>query len=564
LAGAPALHGMDELQPPKQGRFPVHAFHAVVEDLILGINADEVKRAGGVGIGAGAVGRTIAAKWETRLIYSLFAAAARGDVSLVSAALEQKADPCSKHVESGTTALHTAAAAGSSPEVLNLLALAGADIDAVDKSGNTPLQSAMNAGKARSAVELLHLGADASKLPSKRDATYAFLASCPKKPTRDHVRLLKKLWAAPMQTRQQKERQENQMRKAVFVCVTSGWVGGMATILEGGANPSSCDKKSRRTALELADAMLNYEMANLLLAYGAVDRDRPDHKDWALCLAAARGDWLAAVHWAHNATLDWREPPPGDRLTAMHYAAAEGHGDIVRLLVKAGHSVELLDKRGKSAADLAAERGHAALTGYLEKLEKNAIESRARALVMKSGGKPEDYLTPLRRAGEHTLKPMLMPDAGEEVPWQEADMSGFDDRRETNVDTSRLQVTVVSCRALEAGTFNWSLDAYVKVRMDHQEFKTAVIPSSNPMYNSTFEFHDVKDRSVITFTVYDKDMGLWEGDGVDDLLGRLDVPISAHRSKMLDGEPVAIHEKLKHQLADSNGQLVARLTFAPL
>ena len=44
--------------------------------------------------------------------------------------------------------------------------------------------------------------------------------------------------------------------------------------------------------------------------------------------------------------------------TALMIAAAEGHGDVVRLLIEAGSAVDLLDQEGSSALSLARSYGH--------------------------------------------------------------------------------------------------------------------------------------------------------------------------------------------------------------
>jgi ankyrin repeat protein len=44
--------------------------------------------------------------------------------------------------------------------------------------------------------------------------------------------------------------------------------------------------------------------------------------------------------------------------TALMIAAAEGHDDVVRLLIEAGSAVDLLDQEGSSALSLARSYGH--------------------------------------------------------------------------------------------------------------------------------------------------------------------------------------------------------------
>merc|ERR1712178_179039 len=83
------------------------------------------------------------------------------------------------------------------------------------------------------------------------------------------------------------------------------------------------------------------------------------------------------------------------------------------------------------------------------------------------------------------------------------------------VDPTRLHVIVLSCTNLEAGSFNFSLDPWVKVKLRDQRHDTPVTltPSrTDPIFNFASNFST--------------------GHG-SDLLGRIDVPLFKHRDKML-------------------------------
>ncbi|MGI5351437.1 ankyrin repeat domain-containing protein [Streptomyces sp. CA-250714] len=85
------------------------------------------------------------------------------DIALVRAGLDGGADPCSlggNAAEEGQTPLHAAAEAGAPAEVLLELVRRGADPDAADEWGVTPLWQAVCENEAETVAALLEAGAD--------------------------------------------------------------------------------------------------------------------------------------------------------------------------------------------------------------------------------------------------------------------------------------------------------------------------------------------------------------------------------------------------------------------
>ena len=69
--------------------------------------------------------------------------------------------------------------------------------------------------------------------------------------------------------------------------------------------------------------------------------------------------------------------------TSLHVASANGHAQIVQLLLKNGSKPDICNQNGKTALDLARAGGH----GEVERLLEQAAEVRSRAqraLVMRS------------------------------------------------------------------------------------------------------------------------------------------------------------------------------------
>ena len=127
------------------------------------------------------------------------------------------------------------------------------------------------------------------------------------------------------------------------------------------------DEKDYAGALELVNKELVHP--------DAYDKD----ENTLLTEAAKRGE-LAALKFAVNelgASLDTSCDCP-DHLTALHYAAKEGHTDIVKFLVESGAALNLINLRGKTALDFAKENRHTEIAELL--VARGAVQNDIKAL----------------------------------------------------------------------------------------------------------------------------------------------------------------------------------------
>lgn len=65
----------------------------------------------------------------------------------------------------------------------------------------------------------------------------------------------------------------------------------------------------------------------------------------------------------HRATAD-SDAASEAQLTALHFAAEEGHADIAALLLDCGANIEARTKHRETALCLAAQNGHVAMNGH--------------------------------------------------------------------------------------------------------------------------------------------------------------------------------------------------------
>lgn len=159
-------------------------------------------------------------------------------------------------------------------------------------------------------------------------------------------------------------------------------------LLENKVDPNTAEPQRGEPGLVLAAREDANDVLDVLLAHPAVRVDATAHNgNTALMMAAFKGN-MAAVKklLAKGAAIN----RPG--WTPLHYAAAGGHSDIVRLLIEQGAAIDAVSTHGITPLIMAAQEGkHAAIVALLENGADRSLrnsEKLTAAEVADKVGKP--------------------------------------------------------------------------------------------------------------------------------------------------------------------------------
>ena len=235
-----------------------------------------------------------------------------GHREVVMDLLESGASINAKEASNRYTPLHLAAGEGRTG-ILRMLILKGADKEALDNYGWTPLYTTAYCGRLISALDLLTAGADVNTRCGERNMS------------------------------------------VVHIAAERGHVGILRAAIEHGADVKAADIV-HRTALHYTADISDAEAIDVLVEAGA-DIEARDNNSWTPLHWAADKinlEALAALlkHGAHvNAQND-------NLRTPLHcsaaYAGLHGAAEVVDLLLRAGAAETTVDDEGKTAEDVVA------------------------------------------------------------------------------------------------------------------------------------------------------------------------------------------------------------------
>ena len=315
----------------------------------------------------------------------LLEAVKKNNLADVKAIIEQGADVVKLVDERGRNALHYAAYLHGSPSVtpapldpeaseknlkiINVLIKAGADLDAIDTNGRTPLQLAIsNANKIQAVKLLIEAGANPT------DSLHQAAASClPEiveailKTGKVDVNALDKNGNTPLNKALNENRYAN--NDLTFKVIQKV----VEHLLDNGADPDLVDKNCNTTlinavrfpsskVLPLVELLLNKKVK--------IDIDKTvNYGNTALHFAAYNGHLeVAKLLLAKGGSLDLLN---NEGKTPLHYAAKYGKSQVAELLLNNKARIDLPDNEGNTPLHFTAEEGNPGVAKVL--LEKGAL-----------------------------------------------------------------------------------------------------------------------------------------------------------------------------------------------
>lgn len=259
------------------------------------------------------------------------------------------------------TALYLAARHGHL-QALDMLLLAGADLEARLHDGTTPLLSAAHHGRTAVAARLIAAGADV-RAPRKSGATPLYIAA-----QEGFVAIVSLLLDACAEV----DTALKVGATPLYIAAQNGHAEAVALLLARGASPAVA-RGAGTTALHAACNEGHAAVVACLLAAGADKfRTRGAGGQDALCIAAYHGsrDVVALL-------LASGQPYAAPALaTPLAVAAQKGHLRVVRQLVRAGALPSLAAPARGPALYIAARSGHAHVVAFL--LRHGAEHGRGR------------------------------------------------------------------------------------------------------------------------------------------------------------------------------------------
>ena len=232
------------------------------------------------------------------------------------------------------------------PAVCQVLIDAGADIEARNTDGRSPLHVASRSGKLASVTKLVKAGADVRATDAQRN-TCLMLAACFGRT--NTVRYLAGLPVVDL------DHKDSDYYTALHSAVAEKCADVVQVLIDAGAD---IEAKNDEVRSPLHMASISGELASVtkLVKAGADVRATDARRDTCLILAAYFGHTETVRYLAGLPVVDL-DHGDSENSTALHIAVAEKHADVVQVLIDAGADIGARNTDGRSPLHVASRSG---------------------------------------------------------------------------------------------------------------------------------------------------------------------------------------------------------------
>ena len=246
--------------------------------------------------------------------------------------------------ENGMTALHWEVQEYS-PDLVKFQALIdrGADIEAKDDRGRTPLLEASSEGNLSIVKMLIKAGADVCATDENKDSCLTIAADAHQR-NYGHDETVHYLAGLPEVDVNHKPRNK---RTALYRALMKGDSRMIDALIDAGADVEAKPIWGLPPLLD-ASSDGNLSIVETLVEAGASVRARDNEKHTPLTIAAQYGHTDTVRYLVGLKDVDVNHTAHENE-TALHSAATEGHSDMVQVLIDAGADIEAKDDMGCSA-----------------------------------------------------------------------------------------------------------------------------------------------------------------------------------------------------------------------
>ncbi|KAF1772521.1 Ankyrin repeat-containing domain [Phytophthora cactorum] len=269
-----------------------------------------------------------------------------------------------------STAMCWAASEGNLEVMRRLREEHGADVNAADYDKRTPLHIAVSDEQLEMVDYLLQCGANAEALDRWGRSPIDCAGNTEK---------VKRSWLSGMEVNVTDELG----RTSLHVAVENGQLGVIELLLSAGVNTNVVDSEGR-SPISIALEKQQFAIAEMLRAHQKkklvsrqVKSSEDEHNIALAFRATKRGDMEKLKQLVPELVRPDMEDY--DLRTLLHVASAEGHLQIAKYLVDCGANVNLLDRWGSSPLSDAVDFAHNELAKFL--IANHATESGFRATV---------------------------------------------------------------------------------------------------------------------------------------------------------------------------------------